>query len=93
MVVKQGARWWIGSGDNIPLLGAPWLKDGHSIATDSPMCAPLSHVKVHDIIEPSAKVWNFYLIYNLFYHHSIQLILNTPLQTLVIMSVVHTVFA
>jgi hypothetical protein len=33
IVVKQGARWRIGSGVNIPFLGAPWLKDGLSLST------------------------------------------------------------
>jgi len=83
MVVKQGARWGIEYGANILLLGPPWLKDGRSLTTDSPIYAALSHVKVKDIIEPTEKLWNISLISNLFYHHIVQLIMNTPLQPLV----------
>lgn len=87
-MVKQGARWRIGSGDTIPLLDAPWLKDERSLTMDNPMYAPLSHVKV-----PSTKVWNTTLISNMFDHNTTQLILNTRLQPLVIiLLVVHIVF-
>jgi hypothetical protein len=82
-VVKQGARWRIGSGARIPLFGALWLKGGCSLSTQSPIYASLAHVKVQDIIEPSTKVWNATLISNLFDHNTSQLILNTPLHPLV----------
>jgi len=65
------------------LFGAPWLKDGCFLSTQSPRYATLSHVKVQYIIEPSTKVWNAALIYNLFDHNTTRLILNTPLHTLV----------
>jgi hypothetical protein len=65
------------------LFGAPWLKDGCSLSTQSPLYAPLAHVKVQDIIEPSTKVWNATLISNLFDHNTSQLILNTSLHHLV----------
>lgn len=83
MMVKQGARWRIADGANILLLCPLWLKDGRTLTADSPMYAALSHVKVKDIIEPYAKLWNISLISNLFYHHIVHLILNTPLQPLV----------
>jgi len=83
MVVKQGARWRIGSGASIPLIGAPWLKDGCSLSTQSPLYVALAHVKVQDIIEPSTKVLNATLISNMFDHNTTQLILNTPLHPLV----------
>jgi len=50
-MVKQGVRWKIGSAASIHLFGAPWLKDGCSLSTQSPLSAPLAHVKVQDIIE------------------------------------------
>lgn len=68
MVVKQGARWRIGSGATIPLLSTSWLKEGCSLTMDRPMYVPLSHVKVQDITEPSTKVWNTTVISNLFDH-------------------------
>jgi len=66
MVAKQGARWRIGSGANIPLLGTSWLKDGRFLTIDSPTYAALAHAKVKDIIEPMTKVWNISLISNFF---------------------------
>jgi len=83
MVVKQGARWRIGSGPNIPLRGALWLKDGRSLTTDSRTYAALAHAKVKDIIEPMTKVWNISLISTLLYYRTDQISLNTPLQPLV----------
>jgi len=81
-LIPQGARWRIGFGASIPLFGAPWLKDGCSFSTQSPLYALLAHVKIQDIIEPSTKVWNATLIYNMFDHNTTQLILNTPLHPL-----------
>lgn len=51
IVVKQGARWWIGSSDNIPFLGAPWLKDHMSLSTTNPIFEPLMQVKSCDFID------------------------------------------
>lgn len=82
MVVQQGV--WCRIGVNIPLLGAaPWLKDERSLAMQNPLYASLSHINVQDIIEPSTKVWNTNLIYNMFDHNTTHLILNTPLHHLV----------
>jgi hypothetical protein len=54
------------------------------LTTNSPIYAPLAHVKVKDILDQSSKVWNAPLIYNIFfYHNAAQLILNTHLQHLV----------
>lgn len=81
--VQHGARWRIGTGANIPLFGAPWLKDGRSFTTNCPMYETLSHVKVQNIIEPTTKVWSTTLISSPFGHNTIQIILNTTLHPLV----------
>lgn len=59
------------------------VKNGLFLTTDSSICAPLTHVKVKDIIDQSSKVRNAPLIYNLFDPGTTQLILNMPLQPLV----------
>lgn len=82
MVVKQGARWSIGT-SAARCSRAPWLKDGLFLTTDNYIYALLSHVNVKDIIDHSTKVGNALLIYNLFDQNTTQLILNTPLQPLV----------
>ena len=57
IVVKQGARWRIDSGVNIPFLGAPWLKDGVSLSTTNPIFEPFMQVKLCDFIEQDIKMW------------------------------------
>lgn len=56
MVVIKGARWRIGTGEKIPLFGAPWLKDELFLTADNPIYVLLAHVKVKDIIDRSSKV-------------------------------------
>ena len=66
IVVKQGARWRIGSGVNIPFLGDPWLKDGLSLSTTNPIFEPLLQVKLCDFIDQDLKMWKASLICSLF---------------------------
>jgi len=82
-VVKQGARWRIGSGVNIPFLGAHWLNDGLSLSTTNPIFEPLMQVKLSEFIDQELKILKAPLIHNLFDAHTAQLILNTPLEPLV----------
>jgi len=82
-VIKQGARWRIGLGVNIPFLGTPWLKDGLSLSTTNPFFEPLMQVKLYDFIDQDLKIWKASLIHSLFDAPTVQLILNTPLQALV----------
>jgi hypothetical protein len=65
-VVTQGAPWRIGSGANIPFLGAHWLKDGPSLSITNPIFEPLLQVKLCEFIDQDLKVWKAPLIYNLF---------------------------
>jgi len=83
MVIRQGARWRIGTCANILLLGASWLKDGLSLTTKSHMYALLARVKVKDILDQTSKAWNVPLINILFDQNTAQLILNPSLQHLV----------
>ena len=61
-MVKQGARWRIGSGVHIPFLGAPWLKDGLSLSTTNPVFEPLMQVKFSEFIDQDLKMWKAPLI-------------------------------
>jgi len=81
--VKQGARWRIGSGVNIPFLGAPWHKDGLSLSTTNPIFEPLMQVNLSEFIDQDLKVWKAPLTCSLFDAHTSQAILDTPLQPLV----------
>jgi len=83
IVVKQGARWRIVSGVNIPFLGAPWLKDGLSFSTTNPIFEHLMQVKLCDFIDQYLKMWKAPLIHALFDAQTAKLILDTLLQPLV----------
>jgi len=56
MVVKKGVKWRVGTSANIPLFSESWIKNGLFLSIDSLIHAPLTHVKVIDIIDQSNKV-------------------------------------
>jgi len=76
IVVKQGAQLRIGSGINIPFLGAPWLKDGLSLSTTNPIFEPLMQVNLSEFIDQDLKVWKAPLICSLFDAPTAQAILG-----------------
>jgi len=83
VVVKRGARWRIGSGENIPILGAPWLRDGKCLSTNGPLTVPLAHVNSSAFNDQPTKTWKAPLIYNLFEVTTANWILSTHFQPLV----------
>jgi hypothetical protein len=58
VVVRQGARWKIGSGFNIPIIGEPWIETGLSIPLVSPGAMDLQNYSVGHLIDQSNKVSN-----------------------------------
>jgi len=80
-VVKQGARWRIGSGVILLLFGALWLKNGVSLSTTNPIFELLMQVKLSDFIDQNLKVWKVPLICNLFDARIAQVILDTASAT------------
>ena len=46
LVVGHGARWRVGSGFNIPIIGEPWLGAGSSIPSVSPAALALQRYYV-----------------------------------------------
>jgi len=61
-VVKQGVWWKIGSGVNMLILGAPWLKGGFSLSTTNPIFEPLMQVYLSEFVDQDLKVWKVPLI-------------------------------
>jgi len=76
-VAKLGARWRVGSGVNIPILSAPWFKDGKCVSLDGPLAAPLADVNLSAFVNQFMKTWKVPLIYNLFDITTSHLILST----------------
>jgi len=79
VVVRQGARWKIGFGYNIPIVSEPWIGAGSSIiSVDLDMLA-LQPYTVGHLINQDEKIWNEPLIRQIFANETAQNILNTPL--------------
>jgi len=79
VVVRQGARWKIGSGFNIHIVSEPWIGSGSGIPHVGPDMLALQPYSVGHLIDQDDKVWNEQLIHQLFASETTQHILNTPL--------------
>jgi hypothetical protein len=87
VVVRQGARWKIGSGFNIPIVSEPWIGSGSSISPAEPDMIALQNYYVGHLIDQNEKVWNEQLIHQIFANGTDQNIINTPLLMKVVFSI------
>uniref|UniRef100_A0A803PF85 RNase H type-1 domain-containing protein n=1 Tax=Cannabis sativa TaxID=3483 RepID=A0A803PF85_CANSA len=77
-LVAMGVRWCIGTGENISVLGEPWLQD-HSnpcIISDHPA---LVNAKVSNLMHGEGGGWDLELINDLFLERDRGLILAIPI--------------
>ncbi|CAJ2637916.1 unnamed protein product [Trifolium pratense] len=65
-LVREGARWCIGSGENISILGEPWIQGGTPISAPNPSVMHLQNIKVKHLISNTTKEWDSHVINNLF---------------------------
>ena len=79
VVVRHGARWKIGMGLNIPIIGEPWIGLGSSIPPAGDDMLALQPYTMGHLINQESKTWNEPLIRQLFAIDTVQSILNTPL--------------
>jgi len=79
VVVRQGARWKIGTGFNIPIVNAPWIGSGSSIPPVGDDILALQPYTVGHLIDQEVKVWNERLVRHLFVDETAHQILNTLL--------------
>jgi len=56
-VVKRGARWSIGTRNNIPLINQPWLACGESISAIYTFIAQYQTICVSKLIYHKSKSW------------------------------------
>jgi hypothetical protein len=61
-IVCGGARWSIGSGMTIHILGAPWLSNGEFIDGNIAGGHHIRNFKVNSLLAENGKVWNVPLI-------------------------------
>ena len=57
-IVRCGARWSIGTGRSIPILGEPWVLNGESIATNIIGAHYVHHATVDNLMLTNEKRWN-----------------------------------
>ncbi|XP_024636268.1 uncharacterized protein [Medicago truncatula] len=79
LVVRQGARWKIGAGFDIPIISEPWIGSGSSIPPVGDDMLALQPYSVGNLIDQERKVWNEPLVRQLFAVETANNILNTPL--------------
>ncbi|CAJ2655005.1 unnamed protein product [Trifolium pratense] len=78
-LVRAGARWCIGSGENIYILGEPWIQGGTLISASNPSVMHLQNIKVKHLISNTTKEWDSHVINNIFDQGTADAILRTPL--------------
>jgi hypothetical protein len=61
-LVKQGAIWRIGNGEDVRVWGDCWLPKPSSFSIQSPRLQLPGNSLVRDLIDPDTKRWNKNLI-------------------------------
>lgn len=77
--MRGGARWSIGSGEMIPILGAPWLSNGACIDENIEGGHFVQGFTVQSLMSAQRKEWNTPLVRQVFSHDVADSILHTPL--------------
>ncbi|KAL8097756.1 hypothetical protein AgCh_030760 [Apium graveolens] len=82
-LVAEGSRWEIGTGDNIKIMGQPWLSDSSNpyITTDSQV---LHDNKVSSLMQLNSREWDHDVIKDGFNERDQKLILDIRLDSSVI---------
>jgi len=79
IIVRSGARWSIGSGNNIPILNEPWMCYGDNIDRNIAGAHFVSHAFINSLMDPYAKRWNEPMVRQVFSDNIAAQILNTHL--------------
>ncbi|KAK2424247.1 hypothetical protein QL285_034627 [Trifolium repens] len=73
------ARWSIGNGTSIKVMGEPWLRDKGGAWLPSPKSQGVHSLTINDLMLPNMKLWDKMKIESLFPLTVVNLILETPL--------------
>ena len=65
-VLKRGARWRIGCGENVSVWNDAWLPSRDRPTVQSPVVEAFQDAKVRDLINPDLQMWETDLIKGLF---------------------------
>jgi hypothetical protein len=78
-IVRGGARWYIGSGESIPILNEPWLVNGDNIDGNIAGAHYVRDFSVNSLIDNDTKTWNVDTVRQVFSTNIATAILRTPL--------------
>lgn len=78
-VLKKGARWCVGNGEDISVWGDAWLPSKEEPGLVNPMGINFPEIRVSSLIKPSTQSWNDELLRGLFSPEQVTLIKSIPL--------------
>jgi hypothetical protein len=78
-LVKEGAIWRIGNGDDVRVWGDKWLPTPTSHSVQSPRINWVEDMRVSSLINKDLKQWNSPLIASIFLPEEAEVITNIPL--------------
>lgn len=83
ILLKEGTRWGIGDGNNIPLFGIPWMQNGQTLSSQHFINNVFPIFCVQDLWYSSMKAWKVPLVEAIFPSNIANSILKTPFNGLV----------
>ena len=83
-VLLKGARWRVGSGENISIWNDAWLPSLEHPRILSDMVPGFEDGRVSDLINPGTKTWDANLVHGLLSPEEAALVLNIPLSRAIV---------
>jgi hypothetical protein len=77
-IVRGGARWSIGAGDTIRILGEPWILNGECIDANIEGAQFVRAMSINNLMMPNDKRWNENTVRQVFSAELANKILSTP---------------
>lgn len=78
-LVKYGARWKVGEGGQVCMLGNPWLDNDRSFFSESTPILTFEDIVIRDFYIPGTRLWDTSLIQEVFPEYDIEQVLKiTP---------------
>jgi len=78
-VLKKGARWCVGNGDDISIWGDAWLPSLDNPRIAIPLGINFPEIRVRSLIKPSTRSWDLKLLQALFNTKEVKMIKCIPL--------------
>lgn len=78
-IIHGGARWSIGAGTSIPILGEPWVLNGECIDNNIFEENYGRHINIDNLMVPTEKRWNKAAVLQVFSARLAYKIMSTPL--------------